>query len=277
MNSLNCNGRLLSLELPLVMGILNITPDSFYDGGQYNSVENALDRVAKFVEEGASIIDIGGMSSRPGAEIISKEKESQRVLPVIRKVRQAFPELIISIDTVHGEIAQKAIDEGASIINDISGGTIDNTIWEVAKKNNVPYILMHMQGTPRTMQLNPIYEDVALDILKYFRDKVFELRNLGIKDIILDPGFGFGKTVRQNYELLSRMSSFKILECPMMVGLSRKSMIYKLLNITPDEGMNGTTAAHMVALQNGARILRVHDVRQAIECINIYQQITENN
>ncbi len=275
MNSLNCNGRLLNLEVSKVMGILNITPDSFYDGGQYATIDNAIERVSKMIEEGASIIDIGGMSSRPGAKVLDPKEESLRVLPIVKEVRRAFPDTIISIDTVHGDIAQKAIEGGASIINDISGGTIDKKIWEVAKKNNVPYILMHMKGSPSTMQLDPKYEDVVLDILKYFRDKIFELQNLGIKDIIIDPGFGFGKTVKQNYELLGGMSSFRILDCPILVGLSRKSMIYKLLDSTPHEALNGTTAAHMIALQNGARILRVHDVRQASECIRIYQQLAK--
>lgn len=273
MNSLNCNGRLLNLDEPVVMGIVNLTPDSFYDGGKHSSIDSALKIVSKMIDDGASIIDLGGMSSRPGAEIIDVEEESQRVLPVLAEINKVFPNLIISIDTVHGIIAQSAIDNGASIINDISGGAIDRSIWEVSKNNNVPYILMHMQGSPNTMQSNPKYGDVGLDILKYLRDKVIKLRKLGINDIIIDPGFGFGKTVDQNYELLSKLSSFRILDCPILVGLSRKSMIHKLLNINPQEALNGTTAAHMIALQNGAKILRVHDVKEARECVLIYQQL----
>lgn len=277
MNSLNCNGHLLNLEIPKVMGILNVTPDSFFDGGKFSDLNLAIERVGQMIEEGASIIDIGGMSSRPGAEVIDIEEEALRVLPVIKRVKQTFPDAIMSIDTVHSEIAQKAIDEGASIINDISGGTIDNRIWEVANKNNVPYILMHMKGKPSTMQLNPKYEDVVLDILKYLRDMVYKLRSLGIKDIVIDPGFGFGKTVQQNYDLLGGLASFRILDCPILVGLSRKSMIYKLLDNTPNDALNGTTAVHMIALQNGAKILRVHDVKQASECIKIYQQMKKKD
>ncbi len=274
MNSLNCNGQLLSLEEPVVMGILNVTPDSFYDGGEYMLVDTAVQRVNIMIDEGASIIDIGGMSSRPGAEIIDVDEECRRVLPIIKEVKKQFPDVIISIDTVQGEIAQKAIGEGASMINDISGGSIDNRIWDVAKNNNVPYVLMHMKGVPSTMQIDPAYADVALDILKYLKDKVFELRILGVKDLIIDPGFGFGKTIEQNFKLLDRLSSFKILDCPILVGLSRKSMIYKLLDTTPDKALNGTTAVHMMALQNGAKILRVHDVKQASECIKIHKQLT---
>jgi len=277
MNSLNCNGHLLNLEEPVVMGILNMTPDSFYDGGQVTDLGMAIERVGKMLEDGASIIDIGGMSSRPGAEVIDIAEEAERVLPIIKKVKQTYPDTIISIDTVHSEIAQKAIDQGASIINDISGGSIDSQIWEVASKNNVPYILMHMQGSPSTMQVNPQYDDVVLDILKYLRDMVFKLRSIGIKDIIIDPGFGFGKTVEQNYDLLGGLSSFKILDCPILVGLSRKSMIYKLLDNNAKEALNGTTAAHMIALQKGAKILRVHDPKQASECIKIYKQLKIKN
>lgn len=273
MNSLNCNGRLLNLETPKVMGILNVTPDSFFDGGKYTEIDIAIDRVGQMIAEGAAIIDIGGMSSRPGAEVIDPSQELLRVLPVIEEVKRSFPNVIISIDTVHSEVAQKAIDAGASMVNDISGGSIDKKIWNVAKENNVPYILMHMKGTPNTMQLNPVYEDVALDILKYLRDKVYDLRAIGIKDIIIDPGFGFGKTVEQNYGLLGQLSSFRILDCPILVGLSRKSMIYKLLDIDSNQSKNGTTAAHMIALQNGVQLLRVHDVKEAIECIKIYNQM----
>jgi len=270
---MNCNGRLISLDVPKVMGILNVTPDSFYDGGNYNRIDSAIKKVGEMIAEGASIIDIGGMSSRPGAEIIDPSVEAERVIPVVKEMNRTFPNVIISIDTIRAEIAQKAIDVGASVINDISGGSIDKEIWNVAKNNNVPYILMHMKGTPNTMQVDPVYEDVTLDILKYLRDKVFALKELGLKDIIIDPGFGFGKTVDQNYCLLGRLSSLRILDCPVLVGLSRKSMICKLLDNNPKEALNGTTAAHMVALQNGAQILRVHDVREAIECIKIYQQL----
>jgi dihydropteroate synthase len=273
MNTLNCNGRLLGLDVPKVMGILNMTTDSFFDGGQNTLIDVAVKKVDKMIREGASIIDVGGMSSRPGADIIDVQEELIRVLPIIKELKNVFPELIISIDTVHGEVAQKAIDEGASMVNDISGGEIDNSIWTVALKNSVPYILMHILGRPKTMQDNPQYEDVTLEILKYLRDKVYKLHELGLKDIIVDPGFGFGKTIEQNYILLKKLSSFRVLECPILVGLSRKSMIYGLLDTDPEGALNGTSAAHMVALQNGVKILRVHDVKEAKECITIYEQI----
>ena len=273
MSVLNCNGRLLNLEVPVVMGILNVTPDSFYDGGQFNIVEKSLKQVEQMLDEGATIIDIGGMSSRPGAEIISVNEELNRVLPIIKEIHKSFPETILSIDTVHGEVAQKAIDNGASMINDISGGTIDPEIWNVAKENNVPYILMHMQGRPNDMQNNPTYENVSLDILRYLRDKVFQLQNLGVKDIVIDPGFGFGKSIDQNYQLLNRLGSFQLLDCPILVGISRKSMIYKFLESTPQQALNGTSVLHMIALQNGAKILRAHDVQEAVECVRLYEQL----
>ena len=273
MNVLNCKGRLLNLEVPAVMGILNVTPDSFYDGGQFNVIENALEQTGQMLEEGATIIDIGGMSSRPGAEIISVDEELNRVLLIVREIHKSFPKAILSIDTVHSDVAQKTIDEGVSMINDISGGTIDPGIWDVAKVNDVPYVLMHMQGRPNDMQKNPTYDDVALDILKFLRDKVFNLENLGVKDILIDPGFGFGKSIDQNYQLLNRLGSFRILDCPILVGISRKSMIYKLLDGTPEEALNGTSALHMIALQNGAKILRTHDVREAVECVQLHEQL----
>ena len=273
MSVLNCNGRLLNLEVPVVMGILNVTPDSFYDGGQFNIVEKSLKQVEQMLDEGATIIDIGGMSSRPGAEIISVNEELNRVLPIIKEIHKSFPETILSIDTVHGEVAQKAIDNGASMINDISGGTIDPGIWNVAKENSVPYILMHIKGRPNDMQNNPTYENVSLDILRYLRDKVFQLQNLGVKDIVIDPGFGFGKSIDQNYQLLNRLGSFQLLDCPILVGISRKSMIYKLLESTPQQALNGTSVLHMIALQNGAKILRAHDVQEAVECVRLYEQL----
>ena len=276
MISLNCKGRILKLDAPKVMGILNITSDSFFDGGAYLEMDAILQRVQEMVDEGVAIVDVGGMSSRPGAEIINAEEEAQKVVPVIRAINNRFPDIIISIDTVHSTVAQQAIDAGARMINDISGGNIDAEIWNVCKHNSVPYVLMHMQGVPNMMQNNPKYDDVTLDILTYLRDKVYELQTLGIKDVIIDPGFGFGKTIEQNYELLDKLSSFKILDCAILVGISRKSMIYKLLDSTPKEALNGTTATHMVALQNGANILRVHDVREAKECIEIFRQLKKS-
>ncbi|MDF1695676.1 MAG: dihydropteroate synthase [Saprospiraceae bacterium] len=273
MNTLNCKGRLISLESPKVMGILNVTPDSFYDGGKFDGLDSAVQQVGKMIAEGVDIIDIGGMSSRPGAEIIEPQIEKSRVVPIIKAIKESFPEIVVSIDTVQGSVAQSAIDAGASIINDIAGGTVDQEIWDVAIQNKVPYILMHMQGRPNTMQLNPEYTNVVLDILGYLKDKVYALREKGLTDIVIDPGFGFGKTVAQNYTLLDRLSAFKILDCPILVGLSRKSMIYKVLDTTPKGAMNGTTALHMIALQRGAKILRVHDVKNAVECVKLFKEL----
>jgi len=260
----------VDLNNPIVMGILNVTPDSFYDGGHHENIVNAMQKVEEIVREGAAIVDVGGMSSRPSAEIISVEEELGRVIPIIKEINTQYPDQIISIDTVHGKVAQAAIDAGASMINDISGGSIDPSIIDVALEHDVPYILMHMQGKPSDMQSDPQYDDVVMDILTYLKNKVYELRNRGMKDLIIDPGFGFGKTIAQNFTLLKKMSVFRILDCPILVGLSRKSMLYKSLDITPDQALNSTTAAHMIALQNGAKILRVHDVKEALEAIKIY-------
>jgi len=271
MNTLNCKGQLLDLSSPKIMGVLNMTPDSFYDGGMYVHLDNAMKNVEKMILEGADIIDVGGMSSRPGAEIISVEKELSRVLPVISAIAVRYPNQLISIDTVHGEVAKKAIDAGASIVNDISGGSIDSGIYQVCIDERVPYVLMHIQGKPENMQDNPSYENVTLDILSYLKQKVYELRKMGMKDIVVDPGFGFGKTIEQNYELLRKMNVFNILECPILAGVSRKSMIYKYLNITPQEALNGTSIANTYALINGAKILRVHDVNEAKECLQLFE------
>ena len=276
MNTINCSGTLIDLTRPIVMGVLNVTPDSFYDGGAYTSLDASFAKAERMIVDGAQIIDVGGMSSRPGAEIIDEKEEMSRVVPVIRKIKTIYPDQIISIDTVHGAVAKAAIDVGASIINDISAGSIDPSIVDVSVAERVPYILMHMQGAPSDMQLNPTYNNVVMDILSYFKNKVFELRKRGLHDIIIDPGFGFGKTVEQNYSLLSKLSVFKILDCPLMIGLSRKSMIYKPLQIDPENALNGTTAAHMVALRNGASILRVHDVREAVQAINIHDLVLRN-
>ena len=271
--TLNCNGKLIDTSTPLVMGVINATPDSFYDGGQYTILESAMNRIEQIVEEGCDIIDIGGMSSKPGAKIIDPQEELKRVLPIISAARIRFPNIPISIDTIHSEVAKSAIEAGANIVNDISGGEVDPKIWDVCIEYSVPYILMHMQGRPENMQDNPTYDDVVFDILNYLKTKVVQLRKRGLKDIILDPGFGFGKTIDQNYSLLKKLSVFKILECPVLIGLSRKSMIYKLLEGTPQSALNGTTAAHMIALMNGAQILRVHDVKEAVECVKIYRQV----
>lgn len=271
--TLNCKGKLLDLSHPIVMGILNVTPDSFYDGGKYVSDTSILEKGAKMLEEGAQIIDIGGMSSRPGAEIISIQEELDRVLPNIEMIMKHYPEAIISIDTIRSAVAKQAVQSGASIINDISAGKFDDQLFQTVADLDVPYILMHMQGKPKDMQENPAYKDIALEVLDFMIAQVGQLRALGVKDICIDPGFGFGKSLEHNYQLLKKMHIFKILELPILAGISRKSMIYKLLNTTPDKALNGTSALHMIALQEGARILRVHDVREAVEVVQLWQQL----
>lgn len=273
--TLNCKGVLLDLASPIVMGILNVTPDSFFDGGYYTAEKSILTQVEKMLTDGAKIIDIGGMSSRPGAKFIDTATELERVLPALSTIIKHFPGTIISIDTFRSEIAKACVGEGASIINDISGGQYDDTLFEtVAAFRDVPFILMHIKGTPDIMQQTPHYDNILEDLLKYFIEKVGQLRELGVKDIVIDPGFGFGKTLDHNYEILRNMHVFQIMELPILVGLSRKSMIYKFLDCTAPEALNGTTALHMIALQQGAKIIRAHDVREAVETIKLYQKVT---
>ncbi len=271
--TLNCRGTLLSLQSPQVMGILNVTPDSFFDGGRYARQDALLRQAEQMLKEGAAILDIGGMSSRPGAEIISVEEELQRVLPSIEALHQAFPEAILSIDTIRGRVAEEAVGAGAAIVNDISAGAFDESMYPTVARLQVPYILMHMKGSPKTMQDNPDYEDVVQTVLDFFIAEVGKLRALDVHDIVLDPGFGFGKTVEHNYQLLKQMHLFKILDLPLLAGLSRKSMINKVLKTKPEHALNGTTALNMVALQQGAKILRVHDVRPAMEAVKLWQQL----
>lgn len=271
--SLNCRGHLLNLSSPLVMGILNVTPDSFYDGGKFNDETNMLSRVQVMLEEGASIIDIGAVSTRPGSKDISREEEIERLIPAIKLIHQYFPSAVLSADTYGSEVAEMAIDSGAAIINDISAGEFDSKMFETIARLQVPYIMMHMQGTPPTMQQNPVYENVTLDIIRFFVKRLEKLRSLGVKDIVIDPGFGFGKTVEHNYELLASLCSFEMLDCPILVGVSRKAMINKVLHTKPEDALNGTTVANTIALMNGANILRVHDVKEAMEAIKIVNQI----
>jgi dihydropteroate synthase len=267
--TLNCRGTLLSLEKPLVMGILNLTPDSFFDGGKHLKPEDAVFQAEKMLADGASIIDLGAYSSRPGALHISEEEEKTRLIPVVELLHQKFPEAILSIDTFRSNIAKAAIEAGAHIINDISAGDDDPEMMFMVGKLKVPYIMMHKQGTPQTMQLNPQYTNVVLEVLQYFTHKIAEARKAGITDIIIDPGFGFGKTLEHNYTLLSHLNDFRIFEEPLLVGLSRKGMLQKVTGTTSATALNATTAAHTIALLQGACILRVHDVKEAIECINI--------
>lgn len=271
MKSINCNGTLIDLSSPKVMGILNITPDSFFDGGSYKNDKAIISKVEKMLIEGATFIDIGAYSSRPGAKHISEQEELERILPVAKMLVKEFPEILISIDTFRSIIAKKCIENGACIVNDISAGSMDTRMFKTIAKLQVPYIIMHMQGTPQNMQVNPAYKNVVTDILYYFSEKIYELRALGVNDIIADVGFGFGKTIDQNYTLLKNLELFKNLEIPTLAGLSRKSMLYKPLGITPEKALNATTAANTIALLKGTTILRVHDVKEAVETIKIVE------
>lgn len=250
---------------PVIMGILNVTPDSFYDGGKYIVEKEWLEQTSKMLNEGATIVDIGAYSSRPGAIHITEEEESDRLIKVIESIRKHFPEVIISADTFRASIAEKAVNAGANIINDISGGTMDEKMFETVAKLQVPYVLMHIKGTPQTMQINPTYNNVTQEVYSFFEEKLAGLKKLGLKKVILDPGFGFGKTVGHNKELLNNMAKFQSFGCPLLVGLSRKSFINKILNINIKDTLNGTVELNKIALQNGANILRVHDVKEAKE------------
>ena len=269
--TINCRGKLLDLSKPIVMGILNVTPDSFFEESRVDNVLTLLYQAEKQLSEGAKILDIGGMSTRPGADMIKETVELNRLLPAVRTISRAFPEAIISIDTFRSEIVNACVNEGAHIVNDISGGNLDARMYDTVAKLNIPYILMHSRGTPETMNSLTQYDDLVLEILDFFIEKVGILRGEGMKDIILDVGFGFAKNSEQNFTLLNKLSVFKILECPILAGLSRKGMIWKTLCISPKESLVGTTAAHIFALQGGAKILRVHDVKAAVETIKIFQ------
>lgn len=271
--TINCRGRLLSLQAPKIMGILNVTPDSFYDGGQYNALDQAKAQVALMLKQGASIIDVGGMSSRPGAEVIDAKAELSRVLPVVEMIKQEFPDALVSIDTVYSETVRSLYPLGIDLVNDISAGAFDEDMFQTIADLDLPYILMHMAGRPKSMQEAPKYEDVCLDVLDFFIDKIGQLRKLGCKDLIIDPGFGFGKSIDHNYQLLKKMHIFGTLGLPVLTGISRKSMIYKLLNTTASKALNGTSVLHLVALQQGSKILRVHDVKPAAEVIQLWQQL----
>ena len=255
------------------MGILNLTPDSFFDGGKYSNATEVLKQVEKMLSEGASVIDVGAMSSRPGSTIISEEEELKRSIPLIEDIITRFPQVILSIDTLRSKVAKEAIYAGAAIVNDISGGNFDSKMFQTVAQLGCPYILMHMQGSPENMQKSPTYENVTVDVAKEISGKIIALQKLNVHDIIIDPGFGFGKTQIHNYQLLKELSHFKhLFDLPILVGISRKGMIWKTLNIDVESALNGTTAANMIALMNGASILRVHDVKEAMETIEIYKQ-----
>jgi dihydropteroate synthase len=273
-NSINLGGKLIDFSEPVVMGIINVTPDSFYDGGKLTDKKVLMKTVEKMVKDGVSFIDVGGVSTKPGAAMVSTKIELERLLPAVHAIRKAFPEIPLSIDTFRSWVAVRVIDEiGPIIVNDVSGGTLDSKMFETIGKMNVPYILTHIQGTPQNMHENPQYEDVVKDVSTWLSERVKSLTKFGVKDVIIDPGFGFGKTIQHNYDLLNRLDSFKVFQLPVMVGLSRKSMIWNWLGIKPDLALNGTTVVNTMALLGGADILRVHDVKEAAEAIEIVKAL----
>jgi len=271
--TINCKGNLIDLSSPKVMGILNVTPNSFFDGGKHSDDKAILGQVEKMLLEGATFIDIGGYSSKPSAEFVSEEEELQRVLPVVQKVLCEFPETLISMDTFRSKVAQESIEQGAAIVNDISAGNLDDTMLETVAKLHVPYIMMHMKGTPQTMQSLAQYENIVKEMMFYFSERIAKARTFGINDLIIDPGFGFAKTLEQNFEVLSKLELFQMLELPILAGVSRKSMIYKTLETTAKFALNGTTSLNTISLLKGTKILRVHDVKEAVECIKLVQQL----
>ena len=275
MISLNCKGKLLVIDRPVVMGIINTTPDSFYTGSRSGSIENLLFRAEKMISEGATFLDIGGQSTRPDSIRVSVEEELQRVIPAIEVIHKRFPEQIISIDTFYAKVATAAIEAGASLVNDVSGGTLDEAMWPAVAALAVPYVLMHMKGTPQTMQQMAVYENVTLEVFDELNKKIELLKRSGVKDIIVDPGFGFAKTAAHNFHLLRELEYFSHLQCPLMVGLSRKATVYKTLGVTPEEALNGTTVLHTIALMNGASILRVHDVKEAMQAIRLVSALQQ--
>lgn len=268
---------MLDVNMPLVMGILNVTPDSFFDGGKFNDQTNIVNQVERMLADGAAIIDIGAVSSKPGAELVSEEEEIARLIPAVNLIHKEFPHAVLSVDTFRSSVAMLAIEKGASIINDISAGAVDKNMFAAIASLQVPYLIMHMQGTPQTMQLNPVYKNVTLEVMQFFVQQLKVLRGLGVKDVLIDPGFGFGKTTEHNYKLLQDLKSFQLFDCPVVVGVSRKGMINKVIDTKPEEALNGTTAVNTIALMNGANILRVHDVKQAVEAIKIVNKLNKVN
>ncbi|MCC9166434.1 dihydropteroate synthase [Pontibacter harenae] len=273
-STLNCRGKILSLDTPLVMGILNVTPDSFYAGSRLSSIDEVLQKAETMLADGADVLDVGGYSSRPGADDVSTEEELARLIPATEAIMKAFPEAVLSVDTFRARVAEEAVAAGASIINDISGGNLDETMFETVAKLQVPYILMHMRGTPQTMNSLAKYDDVVLEVLDELQVLVAKLKQLDVKDIILDPGFGFAKTINHNFELLNRLEELRILELPILAGMSRKSMVYKALDIGQADALVGTTVVNTIALMKGAAILRVHDVKETKQTIELYKKTT---
>ncbi len=271
--TINCKGQLIDLSVPKVMGILNVTPNSFFDGGKYKNEEEIISQVDKMLSEDATFIDIGAYSSKPSAEFVTETEEIERIVPVIELILKHFPDALLSIDTFRAEVAKASIQNGAAIINDIAAGELDDKMFDVIAKYNVPYIMMHMRGNPQTMQTLTEYDDIVKEMLFYFSEKVKKSRSLGINDLIVDPGFGFAKTTDQNYEVLQKMELFNLLELPVLAGVSRKSMIYKTLGNSAQEALNGTTVINTIALTKGAKILRVHDVKEAMECVTLFEKM----
>jgi dihydropteroate synthase len=271
--TINCKGQLIDLSVPKVMGILNITPDSFYDGGTYKNEKEILNHVETMLNEGATFIDVGAYSSRPNADLVSEADELKRILPIVELILKSFPDTLISIDTFRSEVAKQCINAGAALINDISAGNLDSNMLQTIADLHVPYIMMHMRGTPQNMQVLTHYDNLVKDILFYFSERIAAAKALGIIDVIVDPGFGFAKTLEQNYELLNTLELFKMIDKPILAGLSRKSMIYKTLETSAQEALNGTSVLNTIALQKGASILRVHDVKEAMECIKLVEAL----
>lgn len=273
MYTLNCNGQLVDLTIPKIMGIINVTPDSFYDGGNTTVLRDVIAQAEKMVQHGATFLDIGGYSSRPGAKDVTEEEELKRVIPVIKALAREFPDTHLSVDTFRSAVAEKAVAAGATMVNDISGGMLDAEMLQTVAKLEVPYILMHMKGTPKTMSSLAEYKNVTKEVLYYFSERIALARKAGINDIIADPGFGFAKTRAHNFEILKHLELFKALDTPLLIGISRKSLIYKTLDTTPEGALNGTTVLNALALQKGANILRVHDVKEAKECVTLLQSV----
>ena len=271
--TINCNGKLVDLSTPKVMGILNVTPNSFYDGGKHKNINTIIHQVDKMLSDGATFIDIGAYSSKPSAEFVSEEEEIKRLVPIVKSLVETFPNIILSVDTFRAKVAKASVENGVAMVNDISAGLLDDKMLETVADLKVPYIMMHMRGNPQTMQSLTDYNDIVKEMIFYFSERIQKARSFGISDIIIDPGFGFAKTLEQNYEVLHKMELFSMLELPLLAGISRKSMIYKVLEKTPQEALNGTSVLNTIALQKGAKILRVHDVKEAVECIKLVSKL----
>lgn len=272
--NINCNGNLIDLSTPKVMGILNVTPNSFYDGGKHKEINSIIHQVDKMLSEGADFIDIGAYSSKPSAEFVSEEEEIKRLVPIVKSLVETFPNIVLSVDTFRAQVAKASVENGVAMVNDIAAGLLDDKMLETVAELKVPYIMMHMRGNPQTMQSLTDYNDIVKEMIFYFSERIQKARSFGISDIVIDPGFGFfAKTVEQNYEVLHKMELFEMLELPILVGVSRKSMIYKVLESSPQEALNGTSVLNTIALQKGAKILRVHDVKEAVECIKLVSKL----